>query len=484
MQHVENDLATAPAEPAYRFDEASGFFFKQSSPDEWIALREGAFRRELKSRGLRDKADPRNGELLAPLDAKMMEVEQAQRVKYACRLAGYRAGEIEIGGEKLLITRSMKLITPKKGDWPLVEEVLRRLLTGSEPTGGEPLRYDQREHWLAWEQHWLRSLYSGRITRGLALCLAGEANSGKTLLGMIMKELAGGLEGKPYDYMVGKDNFNKELFEASLLTIDDENANTKIEARRELGASIKKFLANAAVKLRGIGKDGVVVSACWRLYFALNLEAERLMVMPPIEADIADKILMLKGYALPKPVPGSEEAARRCWPMPMPTDTIEEMEAFWAAIRAELPAFAWYLLNEYTPPESVAGGRFGVRAWHHPEILRELQQFSPHVRLWQLIRRSGVVFARKIADPNEAGAAAWEPVPEWSGSAEELESALKAADSKLTLEERREIRHPAWLGTQLRQAEKIWGQHVAEFRRTGAARRWVLRNIDPEGATV
>lgn len=476
MSNLDNDLSTAPAEPEYRYDEASGFFWKQASPDEWISLREGAFRRELKSRGLRDKADPRNGEMLAPLDAKVMEIEQAKRVKFACQLAGYRAGEHSVGGEKILVTASMRLLTPVKGEWPLLAEVLRRLFVGQEETGtGDPIKIDQRDHWLAWVQHWLRSLYSGHVTRGLCLCVAGEPDSGKTLHGMLLKALAGGKEGKPYDFMIGRDNFNRELFEASLQMIDDENADTRIDARREFGAQIKKIVGNSDMKLRGMHRDGIVLSPTWRLVALVNLEAERLMVMPPIENDIADKILMLKGYKLPRPEPGSDLAASRCWPMPMPTDTADEQKAFWDALRAELPAFVWYLLNEYTPPSAVAGGRFGVRAWQHPEILRELQQFSPHVRLWQLILRSGVVFRKKIGNPSEVGAAAWEDCAEWTGSAEQLEELLKGSDSGLTTEERKEIPKPSWLGTQLRAVEKIWGERVARFHRTGTGRRWVLR---------
>lgn len=476
MSDLHNDLETKPAEPEYRYDEASGLFWKQVSADEWISLREGAFRRELKSRGLRDKADPRNQETLAPLDAKVMEVEQGKRVKFACQLAGYRAGVHSVGGEKILVTASMRLITPKKGEWPLLAEVLRRLFVGREETSaGQFTEIDERDWWLAWVQHWLRSLYSGEVTRGLCLCVAGEPDSGKTLHGMILKALAGGKEGKPYDFMIGRDNFNRELFEASLQMIDDENADTRIDARREFGAQIKKIVGNSDMKLRGMHRDGIVLSPTWRLVALVNLEAERLMVMPPIENDIADKILMLKGYKLPKPEPGSPMAESRCWPMPMPTDNAAEQRAFWEALKAELPALVHHLLEEYSPPSLVTGGRFGVRAWQHPEILRELQQFSPHVRLWQLIIRSGVVFRKKVGDEKEVGAAAWEDTKEWSGSAEQLEELLKGPDSNLTIEERREIPKPAWLGTQLRAVSKIWGEKAAKPSRTGAGRKWQLR---------
>ena len=469
----DNDFESGSGLPDFVFDEGSNLYWKQMRPDLWYSLRDAAIKRELKFQGLHDKPIAMNGEVISQIDAKLREIEQEKRVKFACALAGYKAGIHHQGGEDILIPRSPALVQPEPGEWPVLAEVIDRLFVGEEVLpDGDTRMVDQRDRWLAWMQHWLQSLHLGRVARGLCLCIAGEPNSGKTLLAKIMKALTGDKEGKPYDFMIGRDNFNRELFEASLQLIDDENADTNITARREFGSHIKKIVANDDLKLRGMHRDGVVLSPNWRIVALVNLEAERLMVMPPVENDIADKILMLKGHQRPIP----EDKTDRRWPMPMPTDTPMEQDAFWRTLKAEFPAFVHFLLHEYRAPAEVSGGRFGVRAWQHPEILRELQQFSPHVRLWQLIFRSGVVFRQCVSQKSSVSEAVWEDVEEWTGSAEELLDLLRSTQSKLNEDERREVHKLKgnWAGVQLRAASKAWGTDVVEFRRTGKGRQWRL----------
>jgi hypothetical protein len=448
-------------------------FWLKSNEEEWISLKESALRRELKARGLRDKAHPQEGEMINPIDGKIRDIEQAKRVEFACALAGYRAGVHEVAGHRLLVTRIPRLIKSKKGDWPLIAKVLSGMFCGTDETESGCVDIDQRDRILGWLQHLVNSLYSGRVTRGLCLCLAGEPDCGKTFFAMMLREITGGRVAKPYDFMIGRDDFNRELFEAPLLLIDDENADTRIESRKAFGAQIKKIVANADVKLRGMHRDGIVINPTWRLVILVNLEAERLIVLPPVDNDIRDKLLMVKAYRRPRPASDASEDERACWPMPMPTRNEDERMAFWNAIRAELPAFLHFLLEEYSAPSSVLGGRWFVQDWQHPEILRELQQFSPHVRLWQLIHRSEVVFRQLISGENEP--LNYKDLDEWSGTADALEKLLKGPDSKLGMDEKREIPKPNWLGQQLKSAEKHWGSNVVRFTRTGKSRTYTLK---------
>lgn len=469
MSSISHDMEGGAGVPEFRYDESSGsYYMKPVGEDQWLSLRETQLRRELKSAPhlLRDKPMAMNGETISPLDARIREIEQRARVKFACVLAGWRSGVHEMGADAVLVTRSPKLIVPKKGEWPLLAKVLEGIFCGSDIGDDEkPVPMDQRDRWLAWEQHWLRALYAGVPAKGLWLCIAGEPNCGKTLLGDIMKALAGGNEGKPYKWLIDEEEFNSELFEASLQTIDDENANTKIVARKELGAKAKQIVKVGDMRMRGMHRNGVVLEPCWRLVSLLNIEAESLLVMPPISNDIADAILMLKGYQRPRPGAGASDYDRRCWPMPMPADTPAEQAAFWAALKAELPAFVFWLLEEYVAPSHVAGGRRGVLAWQHPEILRELQHFSPHVRLWNLIERSEVVFRKRVAGAENGEA--WEPCDEWIGSASALEQLLKSEASKLARSDKdREIKDSSWLGQHLKAAQAQWGKAVVDFKRT------------------
>src|SRR5690606_38263788 len=131
---------------------------------------------------------------------------------------------------------------------------------------------------------------------------------------------------------------------------DDDNADTRIEARKNLGAKGKQIVADGAIYLRAMFNDEFVFKPMWRLLTLTNIEAEALLVMPPITNDIADKILMLKAYQASRD--GLKEGDS--WPMPMRTDTPEQREQFWRALEAEFPAFVHWLLEEFVPASHIA----------------------------------------------------------------------------------------------------------------------------------
>lgn len=471
MTDIGSDLQSASGEREYIFEEASRLFWLRMDPERWVSLSEGQIRRELKFQGFRDKADPTKDQtLLAPLDGKIREVEQDKRVAFACALAGHKAGICRVGGKPFLVTESPQLIVPQKGEFPKVAKFWEGLLTGTDE-GNETI-VDQRAHFFTWLRVWLKSLYGGYVTRGPCLGIAGEPECGKTLSTMLLKAMTGGRVAKPYDFMIGRDDFNKDMFEATLQLIDDESADTGIEARKELGAQIKKFVANVDVKLRGMHRDGITVEPNWRLIILTNLEAEALLVFPPISNDLRDKMLMLKGYSRPAPGSAATEAERSAFHLPV--GNVEEKAAYVRAMEAELPAFIWWLLNEFEAPAHVAHGRFGVAAWQHPQILSELQQFSPHVRMWQLIHKAGVVFRETKNSDNPDEPQHTVELEHRDVTPRQLHDMLTGESSQLTALEIKEVKAPNWLGQLLKAAAAHWGATAVEARRTGAARTWRL----------
>lgn len=491
----EKNAVTPPPDPdqafetkdgleQYWFEEPSRNFWLVNAQDEWVSLSEGGFRRHLKDRGLRDKPPP--GQVISVMDRMISFVEKERRVAFAGTLAGYKKGVQSITGQRVLISKSPAYIEPKKGDWPTLRAFFEGGLIGMEPSdkeGGEPTKIDQTHRWYGWHQHLMQCYMEGIIAPGLALCVAGERDSGKSRLAMILSWCLGDMVSKPYDFMIGRDNFNRDMFSAVLQLVDDENADTRIDARLKFAAQIKKITANDAAKQRGMHKDGMNFSVLWRLMVLVNLEANRLMVLPPVDNDIADKLLMLKFYRRPKP-PGDitldTPAEQACWPMPMPTRTEAEKAALRAKWRAELPAYLWWLLFEYKMPSHVAGGRFCVQHWQHPQILERLQQFSPHVRIWQLIVQSGVVF-REYVDGGKDNAAEWRDRPVWKGTAMQLHELLISDHSGLSGFDKKSVPDPNWLGQRLEACSEHFGTAVCEQKRTGKSRTWILRKTEGLG---
>lgn len=92
------------------------------------------------------------------------------------------------------------------------------------------------------------------------------------------------------------------------------------------------------------------------------------------------------------------------------TATAEQEQEFKRWTQAQLPAFAWWLLNEYVPPaDIILDSRFGIKGYCHLEIEKHLFEMSPERRLRDFI--DDIVFTDDKHHP-------------WKGSASDLEKLL------------------------------------------------------------
>src|ERR1700730_11651113 len=142
------------------------------------------------------------------------------------------------------------------------------------------------------------------------------------------------------------------------------------QARSALGAQIKAIAVNKIHPCHGKRRDIVNLCPWWRLSISLNNEPERLLILPRLTEDILDKITMLR-------------VTRH--PMPMPTATADERELFWQTIVEQIPGYLFWLENEFKIPTDWVSQRFGVREFHHPELIEALDELSPALALLELI---------------------------------------------------------------------------------------------------
>jgi hypothetical protein len=228
---------------------------------------------------------------------------------------------------------------------------------------------DQRPFVLGWLKIAIESLRA-RIRRpGQVLAIAGPRDCGKSLVQNLITEIFGGRAAKPYRYMSGATPFNGDLFGAEHLMIEDECGSFDLRSRREFGARIKDFTVNEVQSCHAKNKQAISLRPFWRLSISLNAEPENLLVLPPIDESLMDKIILLRGH----------------WhEMPMPTQGLEERSRFWRALMDELPAFIDYLL-QWEIPQHIRSPRFGVASWQHPNLLDAIDALSPEVRLLGLI---------------------------------------------------------------------------------------------------
>lgn len=367
--------------PDIYYDRLAGQFLLQNTRQEWIHFSQSDIKVFLRRQGWRKSCG--DDERVSPLEDKVLEIQLTHDVQYAGPLAGYDKGFHEVCGRRVLVTESPTLPTPVKGKW----DTLKRFL-------GEMLG-DQLPYFFGWLKCGRESLRAGPPFRpGQFIALCGPAGCGKSLLQSIITEIFGGRSGKPYRYLCGQTPFNSELFAAEHLCIEDEAASTDIRARREFGANLKNFTVNSLHSCHPKGRPAFLLSPFWRGTISTNEEPENLMVLPPLDESLRDKISLFK-----------------CAPatFPFAADKPLERQLFRSRLTEELPAFLFHL-KSFKLPAELLDQRYGVVAFQHRDLEGELLELSPEWRLWNLIETSG--FFK-------------DAFPFWEGTSAQLERTLR-----------------------------------------------------------
>jgi hypothetical protein len=383
---MSNDICTNP--PVYTMETAPlpQVYYQPSAKTYWRADRDGNWIQVDKESamnflilsGFPSSAVARG--MLSPAQIAMMRVQTEQNIKYAGPLAGYRAGFYTINGQRILATESPQLIEPVQGCWPILARLLEGMLVDGE--------IDQQPYFFGWLKQSIIALQEERWMAGQVLALAGPVRGGKSLLQTLITKLLGGREAHPFQFMIGHTTFNADLFVAEHLRVDDQAESIDIRSRRTFGAHIKQVAVTESHRCHPKNATALMLTPRRRMTISLNDDGERLLVLPPLDDDVKDKLMLFKVYQRP---------------MPMPTRTTEEQAAFMRNLESELPAFVHYLLN-YEIPVQLQEPRFGIATYHHPELVQLLSETAPEVRLLELIDSAIPEF---YGEDSEALAAQW-----------------------------------------------------------------------------
>jgi len=437
--------AGEPEELEAYYDPTRKCYWMANDRGEMIEVNETSLERHLRKAGFAGKEE---GEAVSAVEEKLIQTQTSKDVLYAGPLAGHPVGPQDMCGQRILVTRAPRVLKPVEGECPTIEGLITALLD-------DPV-HDQISYLMGWLKIAYEALASWKLRHGQALAIAGPRDCGKSLLQNIITEILGGRSAKPYRYMCGATDFNGDLFGAEHLMIEDEVAFTDIRARRAFGARIKDFTVNTVQSCHAKNRQALSLKPLWRTSITLNDEPENLLILPPIDESLEDKIILLKAYKRP---------------LPMDTSTLEGRQRFMSALLAEVPAFLNLLVN-FPIPARLKSERFGVTHFHHPELLASLSEMSPEMRLLALID----------AHLSEGDG----PANSWMGTATELERVLY--DSKGAHEARRLLDWSNATGTYLgRLAKKL--PHRVRQERTKTSRIWYIRppqwaGIEPEPVTL
>ena len=405
-------------------------YYVQNELMEYVPYTKTTLKLILKSWGLRGRVH--DDELQSPIDSLIADVSYGKSVSYAGRLAGIKVGCYQMNGKRVLVTSDPVILEAKEGQFPMIESVVGQLFNGGE--------IDQRPYVYGWLKMGRKAVLEAFPMPGQALVLAGPRNAGKNLFQDIITEALGGRAEKPYRYMVGKSEFNGDLFGAEHLCIADEVPFYDMPSRRVFGSKIKDMCVNSLQSCHGKHKEALTLYPIWRLSISVNDEAENLVMLPPLEESIEDKIMLLK----------VDQAI-----MPMKSDSPRSRVEFWDAVRAEIPSFLHFIEN-YVVPDELQESRFGIKAFQHPDLVEILKEMTHENRLMALMEI--------IVIPDNGS---------WKGTLEELETAL-LEDSTYKRQIEKLLYYPTALMTYMRRLHKSAPERVRWFK-SGGKSTWELQ---------
>jgi len=251
---------------------------------------------------------------------------------------------VQVGGHKFLNTSRVRVMEPSAPipgvawgtDFPWIAKWLFGFF--------EPRK--QLVYFLSWLKLFYEGARDGDLQRGQALFLVGNTDRGKTLLNArwIPLMLGGGFDAS--SFLVHGKEFNKMMCEVAHWHIDDAQAASTQSDHTKFTERVKKLIANPFMPYRPMYVDEVQVPFRGRLLVTLNSDPQSMLMIPDLDRNIADKLMVLRLNDSPFEFKGNEHTERKLF--------------------TESPHFLRWL-TQWTPPAFLMGKkqRFGMKTFIH-----------------------------------------------------------------------------------------------------------------------
>ena len=321
-----DSLAEATRE--WHYDGAGGeYVLREPATGEYLVKNRTQALDRLEFAGLKDAADRRRA---------LIYIEDHKRVAGIVALANQPKGVIRDGGLAYINVTRTQALTPVAGDCSFILGLIQAMF------GPE-----QEPYFLGWLKESVIRMQAGKPSYAQALFMAGDVQSGKSLLQYrVLTPLFGGQSADPMPYLLGDAGFNAELGDAGHWLVSDREGARNYQQKGEFTQKVKAITANPEMSVHAKYRTPVTLHLNSRITFSFNRLSECLEIMPRLGSDIVDKIMLFD-------IQPHQYLAQ------LSPEDIEPRVA------AELPAFAQWLLDYDIPPEVRSKGRYPVRSYHH-----------------------------------------------------------------------------------------------------------------------
>lgn len=367
----------------------------------WAPFVREDFRLYAKGAGFSDRLV--QGKTVTEVEEVLLFVHEHRRVEAAVPFVFQKKERIGYNGKEFLNTNRRfampHLDDPDKGDpanWPWLLKYFGSLFSSKETEEHPAL-----DSFYAWLQHAYEGAVNNDPKAGHVVIIAGPPGRGKTLLSQfILGSIFGGFADASEFLLKG--GFNKEMAEIGLWCVDDGTTTANFNDHKKFTEMLKRHVANPNVTYHPKFRDATMLPWKGRIVITCNLDADSLSVLPNLDTNILDKLMLFRMSDNSSDIRG------------LFNDYDIE-----ATIRKELPYFLTWLAY-WNPPENVIGGaesRYGVVPFHHEDLVEAAKEASPDHRFYEILD----IFARSREGMERDS-------KHWEGSAADLLRELHRID--------------------------------------------------------
>jgi hypothetical protein len=414
---------------------------------DWVSISRADMVRQLALRGLDKHAAG------AYLDT--IQNNTTKSVNYVGPLGGYQKGFHRVGSFNALITDGPSIPKAIKGDWGYIRSIIDQL-------------FGPRAIYIYSYMALSRRQLVNMLLRSMpAIIMVGPRKCGKSFFqSHIMTPFLGGRGVNISKNLTGEEKFTGLVYQNEHLLMGDHKLSCSTKDRRNLGSVLKELVATEDQVMRLMYVDPIPVTTFQRVTISLNDETENIRGLPPLDESLADKVMIFR-------------VGEVNWPVEALTP--EEVFAFQKAVEAQIPAFCWWLDNEFHIPEDLmreANGkpaRFCLRHYHDPSIVQALTEVSPEYTLLEYIKQC--FFTSPIEGSGTARTPCVPPSDMIKMTALEISQGLTGDSSPVKYNARELLNTGSRIGTLLERLHSKFPDHVYS-KRTAKNRYWYIQDVD------
>jgi|TARA_R110000772_G_scaffold7287_3_gene24973 hypothetical protein len=320
----------------------------------------------LKVRGYSHRVDKKATS--TEVDQIIEGIRSSNRVFAACPFPHTHDRFVDHNGNRYLNINHRKPMLPAGREeceddknFPWFSEFLEGYFDEALQDGCRPIDF-----WLADMQRTLRALHGGEPCSGKAEILAGGKNLGKSLMAIKVKRMLFGSGTDAGKFLLEQGAFNKELAQCFHWYVDDNQSVSSSQRHMLFSETLKKHVATPEVVYHPKFQDANVIPWYGRISITCNDDPDSLSIIPNMDMTIRDKVSLYK-------------LNRREIKFPANSDLHKILER-------ELPYFVGYMLHHYDPPIKVLDTvRFGIKPYHHVDLLQTAKEVTSHARLEEIV---------------------------------------------------------------------------------------------------